>query len=334
MKVLLISGSRSDLGSLESVYQALLKHKVDTDFVTLPTDLSKVGETYGLVIVEGDRFEILRAVTEVFLQKVPIVHLGGGDLSEGSQDDSLRHAISKLSHLHYTTCTESAKRVIQMGDEAWRVKVVGEPSVDNIKLMPLKEAKKEAGIEHFAGSFGIIIWHPNTLIDNSQVLSEAIVVTGALSRFNYDFLIIGPNADAGNEQIRQHFDSWASVREVDTPTHYIENLPRGVYLTLLANCSVLIGNSSSGYFEAPSFGTPVVDIGDRQKGRIRSSNIIHCGINYNEIVTAIVTALNKERIEIPNPYQTGSASDQIAHDISRIKDPKKLLLKRFYSIKH
>lgn len=334
MKVLMISGSRADYGSLVAVYESLKKYKVDTTFITLPADLSAVGELFNMVIVEGDRFEILKAVTEVFLQKIPIVHLGGGDITEGSQDDSIRHAISKLSHLHYTTCVESAKRVIQMGDEAWRVKVVGEPSVDHMKLIDLSEAKKEAGISHFIGSFGIIVWHPTTLVDDFQVTAEAIIVTGALNATNIPFLVIGPNADAGNDRIRNHFKGWVSVRESEIPTSYIENLPRQVYLTLLANCKILVGNSSSGYFEAPSFGTPVVDIGDRQKGRIKSSNIVNCRLAHRDIVDAIVTAYNKERIKIINPYQSGSAADQIAHDLSKIKEPKKLLLKRFYSIKH
>lgn len=335
MRILIVSGSRADLGSLEAVHEALKRHKVDTTFIKLPADLSKVGELFDLVIVEGDRFEILKATTEVFLQKVPIVHLGGGDLTEGSQDDSMRHAISMLAHLHYTTCLESAKRVIQMGHEAWRVKVVGEPSVDHIKLMDLKEAKKLAGIEHFPNNWGIVIWHPDTLVDDFQVTTESIILVQALNKFLIGLLVIGPNTDAGNERIRTHFEGWVNARSGDgLETVYTEGLPRDVYLTLLANCNLLVGNSSSGYFEAPSLGTPVVDIGDRQKGRVRSPNIVHCGIIYNEIVSAIKTALNKERIKVINPYHSGNAADQIAHDISRIKEPKKLLLKRFYTIRH
>src|SRR5882672_1004621 len=142
MRVLLISGSRADLGSLEPVYQALIRHQVESTLIRSESifDGLKLNQAetaahfmkwaavhsidYSMVIVCGDRFEILGAVIGVFLNKIPIVHLSGGDITEGSADDSMRHAISKLSHLHYTATVESAKHVIHMGDEPWRVKVV------------------------------------------------------------------------------------------------------------------------------------------------------------------------------------------------------------------
>jgi UDP-hydrolysing UDP-N-acetyl-D-glucosamine 2-epimerase len=335
MRVLVYSGSRADYGGLESVVSALKARGVETDFDKSENfEPESVGSRTDMAVVLGDRFEVLRAVVELYIKKIPIAHLSGGDITQGSADDCMRHAITKLSHLHFVTNEESAKRVIQMGEEAWRVKTVGYPGVDALQTIDLEEAKKQAGIENFT-DFVIVLWHPDTLTDDFQSRMESIILTQALNDLTQGILIIGPNSDAGNEFIRDQLKTWKELRVSESlrPTHYVEGLPRSVFLTLLANCKALIGNSSSGYYEAPSWGTPVVDIGDRQKGRVKSKNIINCRASYHEISKAINIALNQPKLEISNPYYTGNAAEKIAYEISRIKEPKKLLIKRFYDIK-
>ncbi len=335
MRIILLSGSRADLGGLESVHASLIKFGQQPIIRHLPSSLKDVPDLFDLVIVLGDRFEVLRAVVEVYLMKVPIVHLSGGDVTEGSQDDGMRHAITKLASLHFATCEDSAKRIIQLGEEPWRVKTVGYPGIDNLPDLDLKEVKEQAGIAHFTDDYMIVIWHPNTLANNTQVLDEVETLTKALNQFKDDILVIGPNGDSGNDIVGSHLNSWSLARaKGGLRTIYTKNLPRHVYLTLLKHCKCLVGNSSSGYYEAPSFGTPVLNIGNRQRGRIEPPNIWNCSLDTRMIVHDLKQVVLNGRFIPGNPYHTGNAADKIAEAISKIQDPRKLLFKRFYQLKH
>src|SRR5258706_11406804 len=335
MRIILLSGSRADLGGLEAVHASLIKFGQQSIIRHLTSSLKDVPDLFDLVIVLGDRFEVLRAVVEVYLMKVPIVHLSGGDVTEGSQDDGMRHAITKLASLHFATCEDAAKRIIQLGEEPWRVKAVGYPGIDNLPDLDLKEVKEQAGIAHFTDDFMIVIWHPNTLANDTQVLDEVETLTKALNQFKDDTLIIGPNGDSGNDIVGSHLSSWCLARaKGGLRTIYTKNLPRHVYLTLLKHCKCLVGNSSSGYYEAPSFGIPVVNIGNRQKGRIRPLTMVDCPVDTRMIAHEIGTALQRNKFEPENPYFKANAADTIAEIISKIQEPKKLLFKRFYELKH
>lgn len=334
MRIILLSGSRADLGGLTATHEALIKYNQQAVIRHLPSTLKDVPDLFDLAVVLGDRFEVLKAVVELFLYKVPIAHLSGGDLTEGSQDDSMRHAITKLSHLHFPTNEDSAKRIIQMGEEPWRVKAVGYPGIDKPELIDLREAKEKAGIAHFTDDFVIVVWHPNTLAEKIQVLDEVTVVTEALNQLRDDILIIGPNTDNGGEEVSSHLYSWHMARiKSGMRTMYAKNLPRHVYLTLLSHCKCLIGNSSSGYYEAPSFGVPVVNIGNRQKGRIKPLTVEDCPLDTKLIMHCIRTALRRSRFEPENPYYKGDAADEIAKAISKINEPKKLLQKKFHEFR-
>src|SRR5580698_7977931 len=158
MKVAVIEGSRADHGTCQAVADTL-KCKIYS-----AEDVSKYSaDNFDLVLVAGDRFEILRATVELFIAGCAIGHISGGDITEGSQDDSMRHAITKLSHLHFVTSDESARRVIQMGEEPWRVHNVGYPGADNLELIPLVAAKHLVAIDW--DDFLLVVWHPDTLSD-------------------------------------------------------------------------------------------------------------------------------------------------------------------------
>jgi UDP-hydrolysing UDP-N-acetyl-D-glucosamine 2-epimerase len=326
MRVLCVSGSRADQGGIEATHQALIKKGVDSE-------LRNVGNiafsrNYDLAVVLGDRFEVLHTVFDIFINKMPIAHLSGGDITEGSQDDSMRHAITKLSHLHFPTNEESAKRIIQMGEEPWRVKVVGYPGVDNPEFELKEEFQK-------LGSYILLVWHPNTMATEEQALIEATIIANALevARGHRKVVVIGPNQDAGGAVIAKFLKQWAEF----TGNMYIDTLPRPQYLGLLKFADCLIGNSSSGFYEAPSFGTPVLDIGDRQKGRIFSQRVFNVGLNSRDIdntLFGILAECKRWKSSSGNPYQTGNASEKIAETIAKIKDPKKLLEKRFFTVKH
>lgn len=319
MKAVVISGSRADYGSAKAVADALDAQIWDA--------LNPGTPKADLFLVAGDRFEILRSTVELFIAGCTIGHISGGDVTEGSQDDSMRHAITKLSHLHFVTSDESARRVIQMGEEPWRVHNVGYPGADNIELIPLVAAKHLAGIPPDWNDFLLVVWHPDTLASEDKNVEQAVILTRALERANLRTLIVGPNHDTNWHVIAHHLRSWCQFTDNNK---YVDNLPRRSYLTLLKHCQCLVGNSSSGFFEAPSFGTSVVNIGDRQKGRKNPPNMVSCGINVEDIVHSIYNAPTP--LKIHNPYGDGLAAQRIAQIISDIKDPKQLLKKRFHDI--
>lgn len=328
MKVVLIHGSRADLGSIEAVYNALLKLDI-TAYISGP-ELVAACEA-DLAVLEGDRFEILQTAVALYLQKIPIIHLGGGDVTEGSQDDCMRHAITKLSHLHFPTNPESARRIIQMGEEPWRVKVAGEPALDDLPVHEKEVATNLAGAEDYI----LVVWHPNTLTSDTNVYTEAVTVANALEVATpMKKVVIGPNHDAGWFAIAQFFRSWCEL----TGNKYIETLPRDMYLTLLKHAKCLVGNSSSGYHEAPAFGTPVVDVGDRQKGRLAPDNIAKVPVDQELIANTIQARLALWKLGYPveNPYHKANSAEFIAKEIAKMAkpghDPKRLLVKRFYRI--
>lgn len=321
MKVAVVSGSRADIGTITAI-----KYALGCEHFYAETVDACIASKPDLVLIAGDRFEILRAGVELFISGCVIGHVGGGDLTEGSQDDSMRHCLSKLAHLHFTSSVESARRVIQMGEEPWRVHNVGYPGADNIELIPLVAAKHLANIPPEWDDFLLVVWHPDTLSDAYTNIQQVTILWTAISQTKMKALIVGPNLDHGNESVKRQLRKMCEV----TGNKYVDNLPRRSYLTLLKHCQCLVGNSSSGFFEAPSFGTSVVNIGDRQKGRKNPPNMISCGINVEEIVHSIYNAPTP--LKIHNPYGDGLAAQRIAQIISNIKDPKQLLKKRFHDI--
>lgn len=345
MKIAILSGSRADAGQLRKVQEALQwDHQVtfyDVSACRVPASREEVIynfqdttqavldshlEDEDLIFILGDRYEILAAASTVYLLGKPIAHLSGGDITEGSQDDSIRHAITKLSHLHFVTNYGSAKRVLQLGEEGWRVHLVGCPGVDDLldRSYPTREWLLEAyKFEDKQKPLMVVVYHPNTL---GGTQAEVSALRGALQAFleKCNIIVIGPNTDADNHIIR---GAYAGL-----PVQYYSNLDKDSFLGLLKYADVLVGNSSAGFYEAPYFGTPVVNIGDRQMGRVHSSNIQSCKPYVADIVKAITSAFRGGR-RISQPYGDGTAAKKIAAVIKTIDDPKSLLRKKFQDTK-
>ncbi len=382
MKIALISGSRSDRNALVMVEKALRSndHSVRTIDVSWPDEeedihgpidsavsaslnvngiLDKVmdsmngGETNPwwpwkgdtpLIVVHGDRHEILGAVVGANIMGWPIAHIGGGDITEGSQDDCFRHAITKLSHLHFASNQDSADRIVQMGEEPDRVHVTGCPGIDMVMATPTLNREDTfiavgLGIrQQMPTDYGtddsiavttparslVVLFHPNTLDDTASEL-EALSV--ALSRRTEALVLLGPNADAGNDLIRRE---WQRLAQNRADTVYHDNVEPQVFYSLLKWCDVLIGNSSAGFYEAPCFGTKVLDIGDRQHGRLPHTNMFgsYSG-DHREITACLDQVITAKSEPCVNPYSDGHASERIAKVICGINDPRTLLRKKF-----
>ena len=269
-----------------------------------------------LVVLLGDRYEALAAATAATLMRVPVAHLHGGEITEGAIDDSMRHAITKLSTLHFVSTQEYAQRLIQMGEDPGGVFVVGALGVDNAfktDLVPADTLASDLGFE-FAYPTALTTFHPVTLDDHDGVaqVDELLAAFDALPALRV--LITMPNADAGNQAIAERLTGWADTNA--TRAKVFASLGRVRYLSAMAACDLVVGNSSSGIIEAPSFGKPAVDIGDRQSGRIRAASVIHAEPERAIITSAIERALSagsRERaVQQPvNPYGDGAAAERI-----------------------
>jgi len=276
--------------------------------------LSRIGPE--ALVLLGDRFETAAAALSATVQAVPIVHLCGGEETEGAIDNALRHAITKLSHLHLVTHDEYAQRVLAMGEDPSSVHVVGSLSVDAIVGSALPD---QAALELSLGirlkpPVGLVTVHPTTL-STGEDIDEVGAVIGALEQYPATWIITLPNADPGNSTIRERLsdfaDRWPDV-------HAFAALGEQRYLALLAQAFVVLGNSSSGMTEAPILGVPTVNVGDRQKGRLRFPSII----DVHPATPAILDAVRRVRDttfvstvkQMVRPYGDGHASDRI-HEI-------------------
>jgi UDP-N-acetylglucosamine 2-epimerase (non-hydrolysing)/GDP/UDP-N,N'-diacetylbacillosamine 2-epimerase (hydrolysing) len=291
----------------------------------------KLSEIYNkinpdLVIVTGDRAEMLIAAITAAYMNIPIGHIQAGDLS-GHIDGSARHSITKISHLHFASCKDSADRVIKMGEQKWRVFNTGAPQLDGLKDLSIKKTnknlKKFGLIEN--EKFFLIIFHP-VLYSSSSSSKQIQIILESLKNFKIKKFIIYPNIDTGYNDIIN------KIREYENKYNFVafKNLKRDVFLSLLKKTTALIGNSSTGILEAPTFKIPVVNIGDRQRGRIQSDNIINCQLNK----TAITNAINKIFLDkkfknklkkCQNLYGNGESSKKIVKILKNIKINKKLL---------
>ena len=281
-----------------------------------------------VLLVLGDRYEPLVAAIAASTLKIPIAHIHGGDVS-GTVDESLRHAITKLSHIHFPASPKSAKRIELMGEEKWRINMVGSTTIDNIlheKLLSKQEICKEFELNE-SERIALCVQHPN--VYESEIAGEQMKITLQVLRdLNLQVIIIYPNNDIGSELIIE------VIKEFETHPKFriFKNIQRRIYLSLLRNVDVLIGNSSSGLIESPIFKIPVINIGDRNKGRETAENVIDVIHDYDEIKNAIKKALSKEFRDlcniIKNPYGDGKASERIVKILEDLKIEKKILIKK------
>ncbi len=282
-----------------------------------------------MAVVLGDRFEMFAAAAAAGPLGVPLAHIHGGELSRGSLDDGFRHAITKLSHLHFAACEQYAKRIRQMGEEDWRVHVSGAPGLDNLdEISPLAGAGLEALIGMALDPPPLLVTcHPATIGDGK---GEIAALLDALDKSARPIVITAPNADAGGRALMAGLKHFAAGRD---RVSYVENLGTRGYLGMMAAAAAMVGNSSSGIIEASSFALPVVNIGARQDGRLRSANVIDAPMP-NDIAPALDRALSgdfRDRLScLENPFRAcRPAADIIYETLSVVALDEKLLNKRF-----
>ena len=291
-----------------------------------------------MLILLGDRYEALSAAICAMVMRIPIAHLHGGELTEGAIDEGIRHSITKMSYLHFTSTEQYRNRVIQLGENPERVFYVGALGVENIKkinLMTKEELERSIHFEIDENTV-IVTYHPVTL-ENNTVEEQFLNLLEVLDRNpKIRMIFTKANADTNGRIVNELIDKYAAQNS-ERACAFV-SLGQKRYLSALKYCRIVIGNSSSGIIEAPSFGKPIINIGDRQKGRICADSVINCGYTQQEIQRAMETALTKEfenkASNCRNPYEKENTAANI---ISVIKDyllnDKIKLKKGFYDIK-
>lgn len=265
-----------------------------------------------LIVVLGDRYEILMAVSAALIFKIPVAHLHGGEITEGAYDDAIRHAITKMSHLHFTSTEAYRQRVIQMGEQPDRVFNVGAIGVDNIvRLQHMNKEQTEQSLGGFQldrNTF-LITYHPVTL-GNESPQKQIDELLGALDEVKeIRVLFTLPNSDTGNRVIGDSIRNWCEQNA--ERSIYFDSLGLKRYLSVLQYVGAVVGNSSSGIIEVPSFGIPTIDIGDRQKGRIAGPSVRHCECKQSDIVENMRSALKGGISNYQNPYYQPETAKQI-----------------------
>lgn len=287
-----------------------------------------------LLLVLGDRFEIFVAATAAMAARVPIAHLHGGELTEGAFDDAMRHSITKLAHLHFVAADEYRKRVIQLGEQPDRVFLTGALGVDNIlslRLLKRSELERVLGIK-FSSRNLLITFHPVTLEHNASSMQLDELLNALESLKDTSLIFTMPNADNEGRGLMKKIQNFC-LRHSNA--HVFTSLGQLNYLSCIKQVDAVIGNSSSGLIEVPSLNKGTINIGDRQKGRLRASSIIDCDPNRLSIGNAIATLYSDEfqsqLNEVSNPYGSGGASNMIVRILEE-QNFDRLLKKNFYDV--
>lgn len=288
-----------------------------------------------LMLVLGDRSELIVPVYSAMLCNIPIAHVFGGDNIDTyvTYDNNIRHAITKLSNLHFAATKDHAIRILKLGEEEWRVKNVGSPALDYIKncqFVSKEELKNKLKKIDFNKPFALLTYHPvHTEVDN--IKNQINNIIGVLNSFNMQVVCTKPNNDIGNEIIME------AVKEENTKNpnfELAESLSQEEYYSLMKYCEFMIGNSSSIVLESASFNKPSISIGSRQKGRIHGDNVIEADYDADNISKAVDKCINdidfiEKCREVQNPYGDGNASKRIVKAIEEcIDDYKKLVVKK------
>ena len=287
-----------------------------------------------ILLVLGDRFEMHAAAMAALPFKIAVAHIHGGELTQGSIDDAWRHSITKLSHLHFVATEEYGRRVMQMGEEPWRVIVSGAPSLDNLKdiqLLSRQELEDLLGVRLDKNPL-LVTYHPVTL-EYERTEWQVGELLRALEVFDLPIIFTFPNADVSGRVIVQMIESFTKKY---ARAQLVENLGTQGYFSLMALAAAMVGNSSSGIVEAASFKLPVVNIGTRQKGRIREKNVLDVGYSHAEIHVAIAKAVAPDfragLKDLINPYGDGHAAERIVRKLRETKPGDELLVKGFYNM--
>ncbi len=286
-----------------------------------------------LVLLIADRYEMLAPAAVCLALRLPIAHIEGGERSEGAIDDAVRNALTKMSHIHFTSTEQARERVISLGEEPWRVHRAGAPSLDHLQKSALPsraELERELSLDLSRPSL-VVAWHPVTLLQDTTAETEALFT--ALGTRPEQLLFCYPNADAGSRELIARTEHFLSERRRnDHQGRVFVNLPALRYWALLREVAAMVGNSSSGIMETASFALPTVNVGLRQKGRLRPRNVIDTPAEGTAITAAIAQARSeafRRSLEgMTNPYGEGTASERIAEVLTTLPSRDTLLMKR------
>ena len=287
-----------------------------------------------ILVIMGDRFDMLPAVLAAVPMNIPLAHVSGGEVTEGVIDDAIRHAVTKFSHLHFPAMEIYAERLIQMGEEPWRIEVVGEPALDMVETYDVM-----AKAEFFAGlglnaelPTSLFTFHPETLnVGDTETAIKTIL--DAAHSVDCQILFTYPNTDPGSGEIATRIDAFAHNH---TNCAVVKSLGQTRFYNALAHCDCMIGNSSAGIIDAASFRLPVLNIGDRQRGRVAPPNVVHVDVDRHAIIdqwnTILGTEFHASCKDIANPYGDGRAAIRIANRLKKVTLDRHLLTKKFIDI--
>ena len=284
------------------------------------------------VMLLGDRFELLAAAQAALFARIPIAHLIGGDVTEGAFDEAIRHSITKMSHLHFVTNLDSGKRVEQLGEDPKRIFVVGNPGLEHLHKTAFLDRDKLSDLLNFEFRKRniLVTFHPVTLDDipSQNSFEELLLALKELDQ-NTGIIFTKPNADTDGRALIARLDQF--VKNNSNASVYT-SLGQLKYLSTVKVVDAVVGNSSSGILEVPSLGTPTVNIGDRQKGRLRASSVIDCKAMAVDIRNAIEKAMLVDCSNVINPYGDGHTAMKIIELIKSIPNPKSLVKKEFHNL--
>lgn len=282
-----------------------------------------------LLVLVGDRTELLVAATAALVYRIPVAHISGGDVSEGAIDNQVRFAVTQLSHLHFVAMPEHAQRLLRMGEEPWRVEVTGDPALDllhTLKPMSRDELSASLGLP-LAGPLLVVTHHPATL-SGEDAAAEMDELCAALADTPGTLIITHPNADAGHGLIVQ---KWQGLLARHPRARLFASLGQQRYYSLLQHADLMVGNSSSAFWEAPTFRLPAVNVGDRQAGRHRAANVIDTPARRTDLRAALARGLDpafrKSLAGLVNPYGDGHAAPRIARRLCEVALDANLLRK-------
>lgn len=287
-----------------------------------------------ILVLLGDRYEILVAAQVALIHRIPIAHIHGGEVTEGAFDDAIRHSVTKMSSLHFTSCEEYRHRVIQMGEQPSRVFDVGSLGVENIKAVPLMvKDELEASLDFKIDTQTILVtYHPVTLGgDPAKDIHEFL---DALDQFkDLKVIFTMPNSDTGRDAIALAVENYVKNHSNRAKAYTSLGLKR--YLSTLQFVKAAVGNSSSGIIEVPSFGIPTLNIGDRQKGRLASKSVVNCGTSKDEVIAGLKLCLSEEMQKAAktyeNPYAKPDTANLIYQELKNV-ELAGLNLKTFYDL--
>ena len=288
-----------------------------------------------IIVVLGDRFEIFSAVSAALVSRIPIGHIYGGELTQGAFDDSFRHSITKMSHLHFTSTESYRRRVIQLGEAPKRVFNVGALGIDNIKktkLLPKQTLEKELNFK-FKKQNLLVTFHPVTLEKNTSKKHFQNLLDAIDSLKDVSIIFTKANADTEGRVINKMIDDYVSKNSAQSRS--FTSMGQLKYLSTMQFVDTVVGNSSSGIIEAPSFKIGTINIGDRQKGRVKARSVIDCDPTKEDIQSALRKLYSKEFQDnlksIANPYSNGNTAEKIKNILNKY-DISNIIKKSFYDI--